>query len=73
MAKLPASRKSNDSDCPHCHVPLTIASVEIGLTRVVTHSICPNCSLVLTKDPGKAKVKRRKPTALSFLRNLRLR
>ena len=73
MAKLPASDQRNDNSCPYCHVPLTIVSVDIGLTRVITHSICPNCSMVLTKDPAKAKVKRRKWTPLTLLTRLRLR
>jgi rubredoxin len=73
MAKLSASAKTDDSCCPHCHLQPKIVSVEIGLTRVVTHSICPNCGLVLTEDPGNIKAKRRKRVTLSLLSRLRLR
>jgi hypothetical protein len=52
MEQLPPSR---DDHCPHCHVPLEIVSVKIGLARVSMDCICPNCGMVQRHDPGKAE------------------
>ncbi|MGA7805507.1 hypothetical protein [Bradyrhizobium sp.] len=66
MEQLPPAR---DDRCPHCHVPLEIVAVRIGLARVSMDCICPNCGMVQPHDPAKAALppkERRKRGASLF-------